>query len=75
MTGSPSSLRRERLATGVLLATTAGLYVVGLDRSGWGNSFYAAAAQAGAQSWRAFFFGASDAGGTITVDKPRQRSG
>jgi 4-amino-4-deoxy-L-arabinose transferase-like glycosyltransferase len=46
------------------------LYLVGLDRSGWGNSFYAAAAQAGAQTWRAFFFGASDAAGTITVDKP-----
>jgi 4-amino-4-deoxy-L-arabinose transferase-like glycosyltransferase len=68
---APSSSRaRERLATGALLASTAVLYLVGLDRSGWGNSFYAAAAQAGAQSWKAFFFGASDAAGTITVDKP-----
>nr|WP_281371760.1 glycosyltransferase family 39 protein [Petropleomorpha daqingensis] len=41
-----------------------------MARSGWGNAFYAAAAQAGAQSWKAFFFGASDAPGTITVDKP-----
>jgi len=64
------SRARERLATGALLASTAVLYLVGLDRSGWGNSFYAAAAQAGAQSWKAFFFGASDAAGTITVDKP-----
>jgi 4-amino-4-deoxy-L-arabinose transferase-like glycosyltransferase len=54
----------------MLLVSTAALYLVGLDRSGWGNSFYAAAAQAGAQSWKAFFFGASDAPGTITVDKP-----
>ena len=31
---------------------------------------YAAAAQAGSESWKAFFFGASDAAGSITVDKP-----
>ena len=67
---APPSQRWERPATGALLAGTAALYLVGLDRSGWGNSFYAAAAQAGAQSWKAFFFGASDAPATITVDKP-----
>jgi 4-amino-4-deoxy-L-arabinose transferase-like glycosyltransferase len=61
---------RARLLNAALAACTVALYVVGLDRSGWGNSFYAAAAQAGAQSWKAFFFGASDAAGTITVDKP-----
>jgi 4-amino-4-deoxy-L-arabinose transferase-like glycosyltransferase len=61
---------RERLLTVVLLTATALLYVVGTDRSGWGNSFYAAAAHAGAHSWKAFLFGASDAAGTITVDKP-----
>jgi 4-amino-4-deoxy-L-arabinose transferase-like glycosyltransferase len=67
---APPTLRWERPATGALLAGAAALYLVGLDRSGWGNSFYAAAAQAGAQSWKAFFFGASDAPATITVDKP-----
>jgi 4-amino-4-deoxy-L-arabinose transferase-like glycosyltransferase len=61
---------RQRLLTVALLAAVALLYLVGIDRSGWGNSFYAAAAQAGAQSWKAFLFGASDAAGTITVDKP-----
>jgi 4-amino-4-deoxy-L-arabinose transferase-like glycosyltransferase len=61
---------RERLLTAVLLTATALLYLLGIDRSGWGNSFYAAAAQAGAHSWKAFLFGASDAAGTITVDKP-----
>ena len=61
---------RERLLTATLLIGTAVRYLVGIDRSGWGNAFYAAAAQAGAQSWKAFFFGASDAPGTITVDKP-----
>src|SRR4051812_28442298 len=60
----------ERLLTAALLAGAGLLYVVGLDRSGWGNAYYAAAAQAGAQSWKAFFYGSSDAASTITVDKP-----
>ena len=60
----------ERLLRWMLLAGTAALYLVGLDRNGWGNAFYAAAAQAGSQSWTALFFGSSDAGNSITVDKP-----
>jgi hypothetical protein len=54
----------------VLLAGTAVLYLWDLSASGWGNSFYAAAAQAGAQSWKAWLFGSLDAGNAITVDKP-----
>ena len=38
--------------------------------SGYANSFYSAAVQAGSQSWKAFFFGSLDAGNAITVDKP-----
>jgi 4-amino-4-deoxy-L-arabinose transferase-like glycosyltransferase len=53
-----------------LLVGTAVLYLWGLAASGWANSFYSAAAQAGATSWKAFFFGASDAAASITVDKP-----
>ena len=67
------ALRRlgpERTAFVVLLGATAVLYLWDLGASGWGNSFYAAAAQAGSSSWKAFFFGASDAAGSITVDKP-----
>ena len=52
-----------------LLLATAVLYLWGLGASGWGNAFYSAAAQAGSQSWSALFFGASDAAGSITVDK------
>ena len=37
--------------------------------SGWANSFYAAAVQAGSQSWTALLFGSSDAANAITVDK------
>ncbi|BBY65854.1 glycosyltransferase family 39 protein [Mycolicibacterium helvum] len=53
-----------------LLLATAICWTIGLDRNGWGNSFYAAAVQAGTQSWKAFLFGSSDAGNSITVDKP-----
>ncbi|GAA1276941.1 ArnT family glycosyltransferase [Saccharothrix xinjiangensis] len=54
----------------VLLAGAAVLYLWNLTDSGWGNSYYAAATQAGARSWTAWLFGGSDAGGVITVDKP-----
>ena len=57
-------------ARAALLVGTGVLYLVGLSRNGWGNSFYAGAVQAGAQSWKAMFFGSSDAGNSITVDKP-----
>jgi 4-amino-4-deoxy-L-arabinose transferase-like glycosyltransferase len=46
------------------------LYLWGLGASGWANSFYSAAAQAGSQSWKAWFFGSFDAASSITVDKP-----
>jgi 4-amino-4-deoxy-L-arabinose transferase-like glycosyltransferase len=52
-----------------LLVATAALYLWGLGASGWANSFYSAAAQAGSESWKAFFFGSSDAANSITVDK------
>lgn len=57
-----------RMALPALLLGTAAMYLWGL--SGWANSFYSAAAQAGSQNWEAFFFGSSDAANSITVDKP-----
>ncbi|MCW2795529.1 MAG: glycosyl transferase [Nocardioides sp.] len=57
------------MALAVLLGGTGVLYLWGLSESGWANSFYAAAAQAGSDSWKAFFFGSSDAASSITVDK------
>ncbi len=68
-------MRREedppwaRPALATLLAATALLYLWGLGASGWANSFYSAAAQAGSVSWKAFLFGSSDAANSITVDK------
>ncbi len=51
-----------------LLAVLA-LYTYDLAASGYANSFYSAAVQAGSVSWKAFFFGSLDAGNSITVDK------
>ncbi|MEU2776753.1 glycosyltransferase family 39 protein [Streptomyces sp. NPDC007162] len=53
-----------------LLAATLLLYLYDLSASGYANSFYSAAVQAGSKSWKAFFFGSLDAGNAITVDKP-----
>ncbi len=54
----------------ILLVLTAVLYLWDLGASGWANSFYSAAVQAGTKSWKAFFFGSSDSSNFITVDKP-----
>jgi 4-amino-4-deoxy-L-arabinose transferase-like glycosyltransferase len=57
-------------ALGALLVGTALLYLWNLSASGYANSFYAAAVQAGTKSWKALLFGSLDAGNAITVDKP-----
>ncbi|MBR7677650.1 glycosyltransferase family 39 protein, partial [Streptomyces daliensis] len=62
--------RWERPAYWGLLVVAAVLYLWGLGASGYANSFYSAAAQAGGASWKAFLFGSLDAGNAITVDKP-----
>ncbi|MFF4473903.1 ArnT family glycosyltransferase [Streptomyces sp. NPDC001599] len=68
--GRPEDPRWVRPALLGLLLATALLYLYNLSASGWANSFYSAAVQAGSQSWKAFFFGSLDAGNAITVDKP-----
>ncbi|WP_284742097.1 ArnT family glycosyltransferase [Amycolatopsis sp. RTGN1] len=70
VTPSPPAPRTwHRPALAVLLLGTAVLYLWGLGASGWANAFYSAAAQAGSESWKALFFGSSDAANAITVDK------
>src|SRR6202022_1602328 len=64
----PGDPRWARPAVLGLLTATAVLYLWGLGASGWANSFYSAAAQAGSQSWKALFFGSSDAANFISVD-------
>jgi 4-amino-4-deoxy-L-arabinose transferase-like glycosyltransferase len=66
----PADPAWARPALAALLLATALLYLVGLDRNGWGNEFYAAAVQAGTKSWKAFLFGSLDSSNFITTDKP-----
>ncbi|MEV6051680.1 glycosyltransferase family 39 protein [Streptomyces sp. NPDC052107] len=68
--GRPEDPRWVRPAFLGLLAATLLLYLYNLSASGYANSFYSAAVQAGSKSWKAFFFGSLDAGNAITVDKP-----
>ncbi|MEV7502050.1 glycosyltransferase family 39 protein [Streptomyces sp. NPDC093018] len=68
--GRPEDPRWARPAFLGLLAATLLLYLYNLSASGYANSFYAAAVQAGSKSWKALFFGSLDAGNAITVDKP-----
>ncbi|HEY2665472.1 MAG TPA: glycosyltransferase family 39 protein [Actinomycetota bacterium] len=68
--GRPDDPPWVRLALVALLAGTGILYFWGLHANGNGNTFYAAAVQAGTKSWRAFFFGSFDSSSFITVDKP-----
>ncbi len=67
--GRPDDPAWARPALLALLLATGVLYLWGLSESGWANSFYSAAAQAGSASWKAFFYGSSDAASSITVDK------
>ena len=68
--GRPDDPRWVRPGLIALLVSTAVAYLWALGDSGWANSFYSAAVQAGTKSWKAFFFGSSDASNFITVDKP-----
>ena len=65
----PPNPRWVRPALVALLALTAVAYLWDLSASGYANSFYAAAVQAGTKSWKAFFFGSLDSSNFITVDK------
>jgi 4-amino-4-deoxy-L-arabinose transferase-like glycosyltransferase len=62
--------RWARPALACLLVATAAGYVYNLAASGFGNSFYAAAVEAGSKSWKAMLFGSLDMSNFITVDKP-----
>ncbi|WP_333770535.1 ArnT family glycosyltransferase [Streptomyces sp. IBSBF 2435] len=68
--GRPDDPAWARPALLALLVGTLVLYLYDLGASGYANSFYSAAVQAGSESWKAFFFGSSDAANSITVDKP-----
>jgi 4-amino-4-deoxy-L-arabinose transferase-like glycosyltransferase len=62
--------RHTQILLAALITTAAALYLLNLSATGYGNLFYAAAAEAGSHSWSAWFFGSLDANNFITVDKP-----
>ncbi|AXE79063.1 ArnT family glycosyltransferase [Streptomyces atratus] len=68
--GRPEDPCWARPAFLAMLLVIALAYLWNLSASGYANSFYSAAVQAGSQSWKAFFFGSLDAANAITVDKP-----
>jgi 4-amino-4-deoxy-L-arabinose transferase-like glycosyltransferase len=70
LAGRPDDPAWVRPALLALLVLAAVAYIWDLGASGWANSFYSAAVQAGTKSWKAFFFGSSDSANFITVDKP-----
>jgi 4-amino-4-deoxy-L-arabinose transferase-like glycosyltransferase len=66
-TGDPAWVRPALFS---ILGLAALLCLWKLTRNGYSNEYYAAAAKAGSESWKAWFFGALDPGSFITVDKP-----
>lgn len=68
--GRAEDPRWARPAFLALLLVITLAYFWNLSASGYANSFYSAAVQAGSQSWKAFFFGSLDSANAITVDKP-----
>jgi 4-amino-4-deoxy-L-arabinose transferase-like glycosyltransferase len=68
--GRPEDNRWVRPGFLLALLLIGGLYTWNLTASGYANSFYSAAVQAGSQSWKALFFGSLDSANAITVDKP-----
>ncbi len=67
--GRPEDPSWYRPLLWTLLVVTAVAYLWDLGASGWANSYYSAAVQAGSQSWKAWFFGSFDSSSSITVDK------
>ncbi|WP_327116563.1 glycosyltransferase family 39 protein [Streptomyces sp. NBC_01341] len=68
--GRPEDPRWVRPAFLGLLLVIGLAYLWNLSASGYANSFYSAAVQAGSRNWKAFFFGSLDSANAITVDKP-----
>ena len=63
----PAWVRPSLVGVGLLAGV---LYLWQLTISGYANTYYAMAAQAGSQSWSAWLFGSLDAANFITIDKP-----
>lgn len=60
----------EKYGIVALILASSLLYLWNLPINGWGNPYYAAAAQSGAASNEGLFFGSSDLANALSVDKP-----
>jgi 4-amino-4-deoxy-L-arabinose transferase-like glycosyltransferase len=61
---------RRHIPLTLLLVGTAVFYLWDITRNEMGNTFYAGAAWAGSENWKALLFGSVDPSNFITVDKP-----
>ena len=69
-TGSIQSIWVRRWPELLLMVISGCIYFWNITINGWGNPYYAAAAQAGSMDWVALLFGSADAANGLTVDKP-----
>lgn len=60
----------DRVGLAAVLILAGALNFYGLDREGYGNTYYASAVRSMMQNWHNFFFNSFDPGGFVTIDKP-----
>jgi 4-amino-4-deoxy-L-arabinose transferase-like glycosyltransferase len=65
-----SSALPARIGLAGVLAVSALLDFLHLDRNGWANDYYAGAVRSMTSSWHDFLFASFDPGGLVSVDKP-----
>lgn len=61
---------RKYAPESILYGIAALVYFWNLTINGWGNPYYASAAQVGASDLQGLFYGSADAGNGLSVDKP-----
>ena len=71
-TGSPGafSTRGQRITLAAIVVLSVLVDAWGITRTGWSNSFYAAAVRSMSGNFTNFVFGSFDPAGVVTVDKP-----
>ncbi len=60
----------DRVGLGAIVILAAVLNFYGLNREGYGNTYYASAVKSMSENWHNFFFNSFDPGGFVTIDKP-----
>ena len=60
----------DRVGLAAILVAAGVLNFYGLNREGYGNTYYASAVRSMMENWHTFFFNSFDPGGFVTIDKP-----